>query len=336
MECPYCEGRVTESAKKCRHCGEWLVREPGRSWSRHDHAAPVGEDGSARAGCLTGEISPRTLKGCLGALAAFIALASWFSWTATNNLQPGPSSFAMKSACEASIRAQVNSPSTAEFSPIEETRITASGGKKTVRGWVDAPNDFGATVRNSYACSGVRIGSDWSVTAADLLRGDPEDGPSAQVLKAPPPPPNEIVATTPVRTLSDFMTSRFCEAYGCRVQRRWDLRSGGENVYIKIDYEPDVAVELHLQNSTVVSAGFNLFNRRDAANQLRLRDTDAPLARALARTLTGQRCGDATASLERRMDVLVQHIGDAKATSCGGWSVRAGLIVDPVVAFSRQ
>ncbi|MBM3500041.1 MAG: hypothetical protein FJX74_15380 [Armatimonadetes bacterium] len=160
--------------------------------------------------------------------------------------------------------------------------------------------------------------------------------PAPEVAQAPPPHPDEIAPAMPVRTLSDFMVSRFCEAYVCRVEQQWDLRSGGENVYIKIEYEPNVAVELQVKDSAVVSAGFSLFNRRNQANELRLHDTDVPLARALARTLIGQPCSEATASLERRMGVPVHQIRDASATSCGGWSIRAGLVVDPVVNFSRR
>ena len=27
LACPFCEGEITSTAKKCRHCGEWVSRE---------------------------------------------------------------------------------------------------------------------------------------------------------------------------------------------------------------------------------------------------------------------------------------------------------------------
>jgi Flp pilus assembly protein TadB len=39
MECPYCSEEIKESAKKCKHCGEWL--EQTDEWSGSSNARAV-------------------------------------------------------------------------------------------------------------------------------------------------------------------------------------------------------------------------------------------------------------------------------------------------------
>ena len=52
---------------------------------------------------------------------------------------------------EKAVKSKLKSPSSAEFSPKDETTINVSGNTWTVRGWVEAQNSFGATIRNSYS-----------------------------------------------------------------------------------------------------------------------------------------------------------------------------------------
>lgn len=51
---------------------------------------------------------------------------------------------------EDAVKEQLKSPSTAEFSPKDETTFEIDENVWTVSGWVDAQNSFGATIRNSY------------------------------------------------------------------------------------------------------------------------------------------------------------------------------------------
>lgn len=48
------------------------------------------------------------------------------------------------------VEGNLKSPSTAKFCKITEATITHSGDKYTVKGWVDAQNSFGATVRQNF------------------------------------------------------------------------------------------------------------------------------------------------------------------------------------------
>lgn len=51
---------------------------------------------------------------------------------------------------EQEVRKVLKSPSTATFSQMSETTVTQNGDTWTIRGWVDAQNSFGATMRNNY------------------------------------------------------------------------------------------------------------------------------------------------------------------------------------------
>ncbi|MBE6912864.1 MAG: hypothetical protein E7473_10100 [Ruminococcaceae bacterium] len=55
---------------------------------------------------------------------------------------------------EKEVKSKLKSPSTAEFSAYNETKITNDGDVWVVEGWVDAQNSFGATLRSEYT---VRI-----------------------------------------------------------------------------------------------------------------------------------------------------------------------------------
>jgi len=57
--------------------------------------------------------------------------------------------------CEERIRQILINPEGARFSPPWETKVTESMVTEntwTIRGWVDATNVFGATIRKSYMC----------------------------------------------------------------------------------------------------------------------------------------------------------------------------------------
>lgn len=51
---------------------------------------------------------------------------------------------------EDAVKEQLKSPSTAEFSPKDETTFTIEDNVWEISGWVDAQNSFGATIRNTY------------------------------------------------------------------------------------------------------------------------------------------------------------------------------------------
>ncbi len=41
--CPYCEGEVSETARKCKHCGEWLTPPPPPTPTSPPHHHPPSE-----------------------------------------------------------------------------------------------------------------------------------------------------------------------------------------------------------------------------------------------------------------------------------------------------
>ena len=61
---------------------------------------------------------------------------------------------------EKAVKAELKSPSSAEFSSKNETTINVSGNTWTVSGWVEAQNSFGATIRNSYSVKFTFTSSD--------------------------------------------------------------------------------------------------------------------------------------------------------------------------------
>jgi hypothetical protein len=48
------------------------------------------------------------------------------------------------------VKSKLKSPSTAEFCKHREYTITCSGDTWTIKGYVDAQNSFGATLRNNF------------------------------------------------------------------------------------------------------------------------------------------------------------------------------------------
>lgn len=52
---------------------------------------------------------------------------------------------------EDAVKSKLKSPSTAKFSPKNETTITRDGDIWIVSGWVDAKNSYNATIRNNYS-----------------------------------------------------------------------------------------------------------------------------------------------------------------------------------------
>ena len=66
-------------------------------------------------------------------------------------------------SCEDLIKNQLKSPSTASFAPRNEWTFTEVSGGYRASGWVDAQNDFGATVRNSFTCTVTEGPSDGKV-----------------------------------------------------------------------------------------------------------------------------------------------------------------------------
>lgn len=56
--------------------------------------------------------------------------------------------------CQSFVSKQLKAPSTADFAPHGETKISGSGmGPWTVIGYVDAQNSFGAKIRSGYLCT---------------------------------------------------------------------------------------------------------------------------------------------------------------------------------------
>ena len=80
--------------------------------------------------------------------------------------------------CKDSVNLRLKSPSTAEFSSINDSTITIikvgrSGDKDEIQfkvvGYVDAQNGFGGTVRNKFACNiSGKTGDLWRTDSVSL------------------------------------------------------------------------------------------------------------------------------------------------------------------------
>jgi len=62
----------------------------------------------------------------------------------------GHDEFDAVAAAEKIVKSNLKSPSTAEFCKHKEYTITCSGDTWTIKGYVDAQNSFGATLRNNF------------------------------------------------------------------------------------------------------------------------------------------------------------------------------------------
>lgn len=69
---------------------------------------------------------------------------------ATNKDSYGNDSFSAFVAAEQEVEELLKSPSTAKFCDIDDARITRSGNRWTIIGYVDAQNGFGATLRKKF------------------------------------------------------------------------------------------------------------------------------------------------------------------------------------------
>jgi len=81
VKCPYCAEEIQANARKCKHCGEWLVKateRPGRGAT---------ELGAVYARALAKGLKQaeqvRTAAGCLGLTIMVVAFAAWVyvHWT---------------------------------------------------------------------------------------------------------------------------------------------------------------------------------------------------------------------------------------------------------------
>lgn len=61
-------------------------------------------------------------------------------------------------ACEAWVRDELKSPSTAQFT---DGTATGTDGDWTITGSVDSENSFGATLRSAWTCTAKVDGDDW-------------------------------------------------------------------------------------------------------------------------------------------------------------------------------
>lgn len=118
-----------------------------------------GIDAKKRSGCG---------MGCLIFVIAAVAIVGLSTFAASSNKDDAydpNNQYEAIAQCEARIKEQLKSPSTAKFDS------TATGaGTWTVTGTVDSENGFGAMLRSDYQCS-VRVnGPDSISTRIDYLR----------------------------------------------------------------------------------------------------------------------------------------------------------------------
>ncbi len=104
--------------------------------------------------------------GCLGIVLAPVILIVLFIIGGAlfgSSDSDEPNRFEAIRYCEDAVLDQLRSPSTAEF----DSRSTDSNPFR-VSGTVDAENGFGATVRNSFACTVTITGDSFQVTVDSL------------------------------------------------------------------------------------------------------------------------------------------------------------------------
>lgn len=115
--------------------------------------------------------------GCL--LVAGTVLVLWMAATAgdgsTSKAEKAPkgprapTDFDARYMCEQFITDTLKSPKSAEFSGRKETTVSRTQGFFQVRGWVDAQNAFGATLRNQYRCEVQHLeGTRWRLIDLEL------------------------------------------------------------------------------------------------------------------------------------------------------------------------
>ena len=100
--------------------------------------------------------NPKAARVYLGILAVIGLLAiagiPYLIWVNSDSHQA-------KKACEAYVKTQLKTPSTAKFSGEEYFSTDHS-----VHGNVDAQNEFGASIRSLFSCSVSHVGGTWTVT----------------------------------------------------------------------------------------------------------------------------------------------------------------------------
>jgi len=86
-----------------------------------------------------------------------------WSGSRANNQHQGPTD-ASVSSCERAVKAQLKSPSTAEFS--DHRWGDRSGGGFILKGSVDSENGFGAMIRSTWICE---INASGSIDGAPIV-----------------------------------------------------------------------------------------------------------------------------------------------------------------------
>ena len=121
------------------------------------------------------EKARETQKAKKGCLVASLILVSWcgFCVLVTEPLEwPGPDGIEGGIVCAEHARAQLKSPSTADFPwPVEAILVGSQDQPLAEQVWVvlsyvNAQNTFGATIRTDYACSlkpPTSQGGEWTV-----------------------------------------------------------------------------------------------------------------------------------------------------------------------------
>ena len=165
IKCPECGQSISKEAEACPHCGKKSAKQIDPNV----------------AGCL----------GCLGLIILIVIIAAL--WPSS----PSPSTSAAESKAnelemqksmawvyaERFVKERLAAPSKADFGGVLEqnpqSHVNAGkNGYYTVRGWVDAQNAFGGTVRQDFMCVVLDHGEDiWTcemLTLGDLHYVSPD------------------------------------------------------------------------------------------------------------------------------------------------------------------
>ncbi|ALJ19514.1 DUF2510 domain-containing protein [Microbacterium sp. No. 7] len=134
----------------------------GESWTSATQPAPAAPAPAAPTAPTPSAPQPTPKKtGCGGCLivllilVALVGVGTWFSTQAANREKAATDGLDDGEAivhCQAAVKKQLRSPSTADF-PFLEASAAYIDGDWIAQGVVDSQNGFGATVRSDYQCT---------------------------------------------------------------------------------------------------------------------------------------------------------------------------------------
>jgi hypothetical protein len=138
-------------------------------------------------------------------------------------------------------------------------------------------------------------------------------------------------AADTVAAIRLVLDGAWCKANGCTLEKRWPLRTGGENWSIVSSADDHAAVEAQTTDGHLAGAGIVL-----AAGGGR-KPGQATLAslQTYARAITGE-CPGADEYIAKHYTRSVSGVMEAPLHPCGAWQLRAGRVgIDFTVSIDK-